>query len=416
MFLRNSALNILKTRSRVPFGTASRLPSGVSSGGHKCFHVSTISNLNEIDASKLEITRAPVLKEKQEYSTLKFGQTFSDHMLEIDWDASEGYHTPRIIPYQKLEIDPAASGLHYALQCFEGMKAYIDKDANIRMFRPELNMERMNSSLERLNMPSFNGVEFLKCIKELIKVEKDWIPTEEGYSLYIRPTAVSTHPFLGVAKSQAIKLFVILSPVGPYYPEGFAPVRLYASDDYVRAWPGGTGDTKIGGNYASTISPQTEAAEKGYSQVLWLFQNPETGHREVTEVGTMNCFAFWEKPDGSGRELVTAPLDGTILPGVTRRSILELCKSWGEFEVKERPFTIDELISAKTDGRLIECFGAGTAAVVSPIEAIHYHGIDHEVPLALGSSGELTKRVWENIVGIQYGTVEGPEGWSVVVE
>lgn len=271
-------------------------------------------------------------------------------------------------------------------------------------------MKRMNVSCERLFLPTFDGDEFTECIKELIKVDRDWIPQGEGYSLYIRPTAISTHPFLGVSKAESAKLFAILSPVGPYYPEGFAPVKLFADNVNRRAWPGGIGYAKAGGNYAPTIGPQTDAAKKGYSQVLWLFGEND----DITEVGTMNMFTFWVNENGE-KELVTAPLDGTILPGVTRDSILSLARSWGEFKVSERTYTMPELAKALDEGRVIECFGAGTAAVVSPIELIGYKGTDYKVPLDPSRpghpAGALTQRIWDSIVSIQYGELE--HEWSV---
>lgn len=299
------------------------------------------------------------------------------------------------------------------MQCFEGMKAYRDDENRIRLFRPDLNMIRMNTSMTRLSMPSFDGDQFLECIKELVKIEKDWIPQERGYSLYIRPTGISTQPTLGVGGPQECKLYVILSPVGPYYPEGFNPVKLYASKKCVRAWPGGTGDVKIGGNYAATIEPQMEAAKKGYTQCLWLFGDDA----EVTEVGTMNFFVLWDRADGK-RELVTAPLDGTILPGVTRQTVLDLARQWDEFEVTERIFTMKEFLNAVKEKRVVEAFGCGTAAVVSPVKAVHFEGTEYDIPLQpdddTALAGELTQRVWDSITDIQYGAVDSP--WSVVVE
>jgi len=366
-----------------------------------------------LDASRMEIHRSTNLAAKTPKEELLFGKTFTDHSLEIDWTKEGGWGAPRITPRAALQIDPAASCLHYGLQCFEGMKAYVDKDGEIRLFRPDKNMARMNTSCERLFLPNFDGAQLTECIKELIKVEKDWVPQGEGYSLYIRPTAISTHASLGVAPAEAAKIFVILSPVGPYYPSGFAPVRLFADNNNRRAWPGGIGYTKSGGNYAPTIGPQKEAADKGYSQVLWLFGEDD----EVTEVGTMNMFTFWINEDGE-KELVTAPLDdGTILPGVTRDSILELARGWGEFKVSERKYTMPEMVKAIEEGRVIECFGAGTAAVVSPIEHIGYMGKGYDVPLDPNRpdhpAGVLTQRVWDSIVGIQYGEVE--HEWSVKI-
>ncbi len=364
-----------------------------------------------IDHTRIQTTRTTAPADKVPNAELAFGKTFTDHMLEIDWTKEGGWAAPKISPMGDLAIHPAASSLHYGLQCFEGMKAYVDGEGGVRLFRPDKNMQRLNTSCERLFLPTFDGEELTECIKELIRVDRDWIPEGEGFSLYIRPTAVSTHPYLGVCAAEAAKIFVILSPVGPYYPEGFAPVKLFADNKNVRAWPGGIGYAKAGGNYAPTIGPQTDVAEKGYSQVLWLFGEND----DITEVGTMNMFTLWINEDGE-KELITAPLgDGTILPGVTRDSILEMARGWGEFKVSERKYTMPELAKAIDEDRVIECFGSGTAAVVSPIELIHYQGKDYQVPLSATNpdqpAGDLTQRVWDTIVEIQYGKVE--HEWSV---
>ena len=372
----------------------------------RCFSAS-------IDPSKLQIEHTTAPKAKLPKEELAFGASFTDHMLECDWDEANGWHAPRIIPYGNFAIDPAASVFHYGIECFEGMKAYLDADDNIRMFRPDCNMQRLNDSMTRLFMPSFDGDAYLECIKELLRVEKEWIPKGEGYSLYLRPTAIGTHPYIGVGPTKSAKLYTILSPVGPYYPSGFAPVKLLADDKYVRAWPGGTGNTKVGGNYGPTILPQMEAAQKGYTQVLWLFGGPGPENHTITEVGTMNLFFLWEKV-GGGLELVTAPLErGDILPGVTRRSVLELVRGWGEIEVSERDCTMAEVISACEDGRMVESFGTGTAAVLCPVEEINYNGRSLHMPLKAGQSGELCQKIWDAVRDIQYGVVE--HEWSVVV-
>jgi len=367
----------------------------------------------DIDSSKITVERTKKPKPKSPKEKLVFGKEFSDHMLEIDWERNKGWTAPRIIPYQDLQISPASSALHYGLQCFEGMKAYIDNDNKIRMFRPDSNMQRLNSSMNRLDLPEFNGGEFLKCIQQLLREDKDWIPKGMGYSLYIRPTAIATQPSLGVGPSNHAKLYVICSPVGPYYPEGFKPVKLLADPHHVRAWPGGTGNYKVGGNYAPTIQVQRAAAKRGYNQIMWLF-GPD---HHVTEVGTMNQFFFWKRRDGK-KELITPPLDGTILPGVTRSAILDLTRSWKEFEVSERAFTIHEVIEAINENRLLESFGAGTAAIVSPVEGFEFGNKYYKVPLDMSDSakqaGPLTARLADTIMGIQYGKI--PHPWSVVVE
>lgn len=365
----------------------------------------------KIDASQMEVTKTTTPKEKVPFEQLKFGHTFTDHMLEVDYSPEEGWGKPRIVPHGPLAIDPAASSLHYGLQCFEGMKAYIDSNNDIRIFRPEMNFRRMNSSANRLLLPNIDEQGALDCLKQFLKMEKEWIPNKDGYSLYLRPTLISTTPFLGVAPPTHAKFFIIASPVGPYYPTGFAPVKLLADPQYVRAWPGGTGHIKCGGNYALTIAPGLEAAKKGYQQLLWLFGK----ERYVTEVGTMNQFWYWVNESGD-KELVTAPLDGTILPGVTRDSVIQLAKSWG-IKVREEQYTIDDVISAIKEGRMIEAFGSGTAAIVSPVKAIGYEGVDYNIPLhptdPKGTAGVLTQKVADTIMGIQYGKI--PHEWSHVV-
>lgn len=327
----------------------------------------------------------------------------------------QGWHAPTITPYHNLSLDPACNVFHYAIEGFEGMKAYKDAKGRVRLFRPDLNMKRLANSLHKLSLPEFDQKGYLECIKRLVLEDKNWIPEGEGYSLYLRPTVIGTQPTLGVSQSKYCKVFTIACPVGPYYPEGFKPVRLLAEKDNVRAWPGGVGDAKLGGNYAPTIRVQAEAAKKGYSQVLWLVGD-RGGSLQVTEVGTMNFFVLWKRKDGQ-TELITAPLDGTILPGVTRQSILDLARSWGEFQVSEAKFSIQDLLEAVREGRVIECFGAGTAAVVSPVKQIAYDGKDYDIPLdpkdPHAGAGVLTKRVWDAMAEIQYGKKEHP--WSVVI-
>lgn len=265
--------------------------------------------------------------------------------------------------------------------------------------------------MERLQMPGydFDNDELIKCIAELVNLDEKWIPDGEGYSLYLRPTVIATHNYLGLAAPDSLLLYVITCPVGPYYKSGFDPIRLTADTKYVRAWPGGTGDAKVGGNYAPTMKPAADANANGYSQVLWLFGEND----EVTEVGSMNVFFHLINKETGRPELVTAPLTrGDILPGVTRASILELARSWGEFDVSERFSTMGEIQEAAEDNRLLEVFGAGTAAVVSPISCIQYKGKDIEIPAV----GDVTQRIWDEITGMQYGTREGPPGWSVIVE
>lgn len=353
----------------------------------------------KIDVTKLTKEHTTCPKPKPAKEGLVFGKTFSDHMLEVDWDAKDGWGVPRIVPFHNLELSPAASVFHYAIECFEGMKAFRGPDGRPRMFRPELNMARMNRSGQRVGLPAIDPEGLLACIKELVLYDQDWIPEGEGYSLYIRPTYISTHPAVGVTLPQNAKIFVILSPVGPYYATGWKPVKLLCNEgEYCRAWPGGSGCYKVGGNYAITLVPQKEAAQKGYNQVLWLFND------NVTEVGTMNFFVLWINEQGE-KELVTSPLvTDMILPGVTRGSALELARGWGEFKVTERDYTMTEVAKAIDEGRLLEAFGTGTAAVVSPVCCINYKGKEYHIP---GDGiGPVTKRVYDEIEGISYGKPE----------
>ena len=301
---------------------------------------------------------------------------------------------------------------HYGIEAFEGMKAYRDARGRVRLFRPDMNMRRLARSMWTLSLPALDEAGYLECVKRLVLADADWIPDGEGFSLYLRPTVIGTQPTLGVSQSRHCKLFTICCPVGPYYPEGFKPVRLLAEREHVRAWPGGTGDSKLGGNYAPSIRVQALAARAGYSQVLWLFGKEQ----QVTEVGTMNFFVLWRNAAGE-KELITAPLDGTILPGVTRQSVLDLARGWGEFAVTEAKFSIHDLTAAVREGRVIEAFGAGTAAVVSPVRQVAYAGVEYDIPLnpaAPGAgAGPLTQRVWDTLRDIQYGKTEHP--WSVVI-
>eukprot|EP00291_Cryptomonas_curvata_P012767 CAMPEP_0172190546 /NCGR_PEP_ID=MMETSP1050-20130122/23177_1 /TAXON_ID=233186 /ORGANISM="Cryptomonas curvata, Strain CCAP979/52" /LENGTH=275 /DNA_ID=CAMNT_0012865439 /DNA_START=152 /DNA_END=976 /DNA_ORIENTATION=+ len=271
-------------------------------------------------------------------NTLPFGKFFTDHMLEIEWDSEKGFGVPTISPHHNLSLDPAIPALHYAVQCFEGMKAYKDSAGNIRLFRPDLNMRRFNDSCTRLSLPAFDGADMLECLKALLRLDRDWVPDRDGFSLYLRPTCIATSHTLGVQPPTRALLYAIACPVGPYFANGFAPIRVLAESAYCRAWPGGTGANKVGSNYALGLLPQRLASAQGYSQVLWLSGEDEA----VTEVGAMNIFFLWKTPDGVV-ELITAPLDGIILPGVTRASILELARAWGEFRVTERRYTMAEV-------------------------------------------------------------------------
>ncbi|KAL2000151.1 hypothetical protein VTN02DRAFT_3490 [Thermoascus thermophilus] len=371
------------------------------------------SQLPGIDASKLTVTKTTTPKEPLPPQELVFGKTFTDHMLAIEWTASDGWLAPRITPYQNLSLDPATCVFHYAFECFEGMKAYKDKNGRIRLFRPDKNMARLNKSSARIALPTFDGETLTKLIGELVKLDSRFIPETRGYSLYLRPTMIGTQKTLGVGPPGSALLYVIASPVGPYYPTGFKAVSLEATDYAVRAWPGGVGDKKLGANYAPCIVPQLQAASRGFQQNLWLFGEEEY----VTEVGTMNLFMALKNKETGQKELVTAPLDGTILEGVTRDSVLSLARERLVPEgwlVSERKIRMSEVAEAATEGRLLEVFGAGTAAIVSPVRKISYKGKLVDCGLKENEeAGEIALRMKNWIEDIQYGVVEHP--WSYLV-
>ncbi|KAI0390324.1 branched-chain amino acid aminotransferase [Xylariaceae sp. FL0594] len=366
----------------------------------------------DVDPAKLVITKTSEPKQLVDPSTLIFGRNFTDHMLTIEWNQTEGWLAPSIVPYQNLSLDPATCVFHYGFECFEGMKAYRDSKGQVRLFRPDKNMERFNKSAARIALPTFSSTALIDLIARFAKLEERFIPNERGYSLYLRPTMIGTQKTLGVGPPGSALLYVIASPVGPYYPTGFKAVSLEATDYAVRAWPGGVGDKKLGANYAPCILPQLEAASRGFQQNLWLF-GPE---QYVTEVGTMNLFIAIRNKETNQKELITAPLDGTILEGVTRDSVLSLAREKLAPEgwmVSERKITMPELAEASEEGRLIEVFGSGTAAIVSPVRKISWKGklvdcglSEHE------ESGEIALRMKAWMEARQYGDEE--HEWSYV--
>ncbi|KAI0321116.1 branched-chain amino acid aminotransferase II [Amylostereum chailletii] len=352
--------------------------------------------------------------------TLKFGHNFTDHMLMIPWTLEGGWGAPEIKPYGPISLDPSATVFHYAQCLFEGLKAYRNAEGKVTLFRPELNMARMNRSAKRLALPTFDGDALLQCLKELVKLEKNWIPQQPGHSLYIRPVLIGTQETVGINPPNAALLYVICSPVGPYYPDGFKPVALHGTTEYIRASPGGTGAFKIGANYAPGVYAQKQAAELGYVQNLWIY-GPE---HHLTEVGTMNLFVVFKRPDGT-IELVTPPLDGMILPGVTRDSVLSLARSHAsgalsipelssKLVVSERPVTMPEVRDAARGGELVEMFGSGTAAIVSPIDKVGYEGQDVIIPVEADGMGPVSRPIWKELVGRQTGAISSE--WSMVVE
>jgi len=340
------------------------------------------------------------LKQKPtDESQLGFGDIFTDHMFLANYEDGKGWINPRIVPYGDLTINPAAMSIHYGQEIFEGLKAYRGKDGRIYLFRPKDNFRRFNSSARRMCMAELDVDQAANWMKQLILLDKAWIPESEGTSLYIRPTMIATEPHLGVRPSRSYMFFIIIGPVGAYYKEGLDPVKIYVEDFYVRASVGGTGEVKTAGNYAASLLAAEKAKEKGFTQVLWL----DAKHlKYIEEVGTMNIFFV------IGDEVITAPLSGSILSGITRDSVIQIVRDWG-IKISERSLTIDEVITAAQDGTLKEAFGTGTAAVISPVGQITYKGKDHVV--AGRQMGELSQRLYDEIVGIQYGQRPDQRGW-----
>ncbi|HON99080.1 MAG TPA: branched-chain amino acid aminotransferase [Syntrophales bacterium] len=353
---------------------------------------------------EIEIIRSRSLKPKPtDEGSLGFGKIFTDHMFSMYYTQGRGWHDAKIEPYRELSLDPATICLHYGQMIFEGLKAYRGKGGEIYLFRPEANLKRMNDSARRLCMATVEEETFLKAVRELVVLEREWIPKGRGTSLYIRPTMIATERALGVHASEEYLFFIIVGPVGAYYPEGFSPTKIYVVEEYVRAAPGGIGFCKAAGNYAASLLASALATEKGYTQVLWL----DAVHRKyVEEVGTSNIFFL------IGDELITPPLSGTILPGVTRDSVITLARSWG-VKVAERPVSMDEVVEAHAAGTLREAFASGTAAVVSPIGQLFWRG--REMVIGGGKVGELTEKLYNEILMIQYGEKEDPFGWRVKI-
>lgn len=375
----------------------------------RCLSTTLIKQSSPVDSNQLKISRATLsdLREKPPVSDLVFGKFFTDHMLSIDWDSGNGWGVPKIEPFQNFSMHPGAKVLHYAQELFEGMKAYRGVDGKIRMFRPMHNMARMNLSASRSCLPNFDGLHVLNCIRELVRIDAEWVPHDSSSSLYIRPTMIGTEPTLGVSPANEAKLFVILCPVGPYYSTGFKPVNLLCDPSYVRAFPGGCGFTKMGSNYAPTLWTQKVAEASGCHQCLWLFGE----EHEITEVGAMNIFVCLKKKSG-GLELVTPPISSEIiLPGVTRRSIVEMVSGWEGITVSERRITMKEVMTEQENGNLVEMFGSGTAAVVSPVGGLHYQGKMHKIPTP---ENGLASRVMSAMSDIYYGKT--PHPWAIDVE
>ena len=352
----------------------------------------------------IKITRTETPKEKPAAGQkLGFGKIFTDHMFVMNYTEGQGWHDARVVPFQNISLSPAAMVYHYGQEMFEGLKAYKGDDGEVYLFRPDMNAKRTNASNERLVIPQLPEEDFVQAVKAVVDVDRDWVPTEPGTSLYIRPFIIATDEFLGVAPSKTYLFMIILSPSGAYYESGLAPVGIWIEDEYVRAVRGGMGFAKTGGNYAASLIAQQKAHDAGYSQVLWL---DGVERKYIEEVGAMNIFF---KINGT---VITPMLNGSILPGITRNSVLELCRSWG-YPVEERKISADELIEAQKNGTLEECWGTGTAAVISPVGKLRY--VDEVMTINGGQIGELSQKLYDTITGIQTGKLEDPRGWRVTV-
>ncbi len=334
---------------------------------------------------------------------LVFGKQFTDRMFVMEYDGGRGWHSPRIQPYGPFSLDPAAMVFHYSQEIFEGLKAFRRADGQVALFRPADNVARFNRSARRMCMPAVDESFFLDALLQLIRLEADWVPHNEGTSLYIRPTMIATEPMLGVRPSSQYLCYIILSPVGAYYKGGVAPVKIWISDFYVRATEGGTGEAKTGGNYAASLYAAKEAAENGYDQVLWLDAKER---RYVEEVGSMNMLFLY---DG---KIVTSPLRGTVLDGITRRSALTLLDEMG-YQIEERALTVDEVMEGAQNGRLTEAFGTGTAVVISPVGSFCYKGSC--VQLGDGRPGRLTMELYDRLTAIQYGKEADRHQWVTLL-
>ncbi|OAB40704.1 branched-chain amino acid aminotransferase [Paenibacillus antarcticus] len=356
-----------------------------------------------MNMEEIKIQQTDIRKAKPDQSNLPFGHYFTDHMFLLDYNLEQGWHEPRIVPYAPLVLDPAAMVFHYGQAVFEGMKAFIAKDEQILLFRPNKNMERFNQSNRRLEIPEIDGDFIIHAIQKLVNVDKEWIPSGKGTSLYIRPFIIATEACLGVRASHTYQLLVILSPVGAYYSEGLEPVKINVESSYTRAVRGGLGTAKAAGNYAASIKAQTEAKDAGYSQVLWL---DAIEKKYIEEVGSMNIFF---KING---KVITPELNGSILAGVTRDSIMELLNNWG-VPVEERQISIEEVYEASLNGTLEEVFGTGTAAVISPVGELFWN--NHQMIVNQGHIGQLSQKLYDTITGIQTGLIPDTLHWTVQV-
>ena len=353
---------------------------------------------------QIAIQKTTKPKPKPEQSKLEFGVHFTDHMFTMEYSSTKGWHSPQIIPYEPLQLDPATAVLHYGQAIFEGLKAYHTADNRILLFRPEKNFERINISNARMCIPQIDVDFCLEALKTLISIDRDWIPTAPGTSLYIRPFMFATDPCLGVRPAHNYKFIIILSPVGAYYPQGINPVNIYVESEYTRAVKGGTGFAKTIGNYAAGLKAQAKAAEKGFVQVLWL---DGIEKKYIEEVGAMNV--FFKIKD----EIITPALEGSILPGITRDSVIQLLKHWG-MNISERKISMQELYDAYQEKNLQEAFGTGTAAVISPIGELDWNG--KSMKISQGEIGELSLKIYDTLTGIQYGKLDDIFSWITEIK
>ncbi|THH27958.1 hypothetical protein EUX98_g6226 [Antrodiella citrinella] len=376
----------------------------------------------ELDASKVVVNLTQNLKTVPPVEDLVFGQTTSDHMVMVSYNPITGWGTPEIKPYGPISLDPSCSVFQYSTSVFEGMKAYVGPDGTPRLFRPEMNMARMKRSVARIALPAFDTAELLKLIKKLVAIEARWIPNVKGHSLYLRPTIIGTRPSIGVHASDHAILYVICCPTGPYFRTGPKPVSLYAVGEQVRSWPGGTGEFKLSLNYAPTFYPAQLAAEKGYDQCLWLLGQDQ----HVTEAGAMNFFAVVKRDDGD-LDVMTPPLDGTILPGLTRASVIALVSAHPndillphlppaqKLHVHERLITMADLFAWSDAGTLAEIFLVGTAAVVAAVGRVGFEARELEAPRHEGGLGPVAKALFDRLTDIQEGKFEF-QGWCVPID
>ena len=354
--------------------------------------------------NKFSVTLTKNPKAKPDPEHLPFGRIFTDHMFMMDYDPEQGWHDGRIVPYGPIELDPASTVFHYGQEMFEGLKAYRTKEGKVQLFRPDMNAKRTNNTNKRMCMPQIDEDLFVDAVKAIVEVDKDWIPDKKDTSLYIRPFMFATEPFLGVAASKTYRFLIILSPVGPYYEHGLAPTRIYVENEYIRSAMGGTGYAKIGGNYAAAMIAEQKAHDMGFDQVLWLDAKEK---KYVEEIGTSNAFF---KIDG---QIYTSSLVGTILPGITRASMIEVMKEWG-YKVNETRFTIEDVFKAGQEGKLEEVFATGTAAVISPVGELFWDG--KSLVINDNKIGELSQKLYDELYGIQTGEIEDKRGWTVPVE